>query len=425
MDAHERLTLLDALRGFALCGVFVSNAFMWFSGRVFIPRSQFQSVMAHAGWLDRVATLIFGTLVSGRFITLFSFLFGLGFAVQMGRAEARGASIAPVYARRLVALLAIGLTHLFLIWYGDILTAYSVLGFGLLLFRSRSDRTILVWAAGFIVLTPTIGLILNELPRALASSEVAAAIAKQENAQHEAVKAAASAAFSHAGYFGVLRANANFYRHELFPMELATALSIFGRFLLGLVAGRSRLFHEAAARLPLFRKLLFWGLGVGGVTSAALVVFQQLAMRKVINPEALPWWVGPVAFMPIRELSEVGVACVYMSGLALLFHRERGRRLLSLLAPAGRMALSNYLAHSIISVLVYYGLGLGLIGRIGPAATIGLTVSLFVVQVAWSHLWLTRFRFGPAEWLWRSLTYGKRQPMRLAPATDVRHATAA
>ncbi|WP_341868219.1 DUF418 domain-containing protein [Corallococcus sicarius] len=144
MDSSERLGLLDALRGFALCGVFISNVMVWFSGRVFLPREQVLTAMNNASLADTVTWQAYSTLVAGKFITLFSFLFGLGFAVQMGRAEARGASITPLHVRRLGVMLVMGLAHLFLIWYGDVLSTYAVLGFGLLLFRGRLDRTLLI-----------------------------------------------------------------------------------------------------------------------------------------------------------------------------------------------------------------------------------------------------------------------------------------
>jgi uncharacterized protein len=152
MDGGQRLVLLDALRGFALCGVFISNVYVWFSGRVLLPRAQVEALTASESLLDTVARNTFNLLVFGKFITLFSFLFGLGFAVQLGRAEQRGASIVPLYLRRLVVLLFIGLAHMFLIWFGDILGSYALMGFGLLLFRNRSDKTLFLshlWLARF------------------------------------------------------------------------------------------------------------------------------------------------------------------------------------------------------------------------------------------------------------------------------------
>lgn len=416
VEAGERLVLLDALRGFALCGVFVSNVSMWFSGRALLPRAQMEAAVANASLLDTVTRHAVGFLVFGKFITLFSFLFGLGFAVQMGRAEERGTSIAPLYARRLAILLTLGLSHLFLLWYGDILTTYALLGFVLLLFRGRSDKALLTWAAVFILIAPVVTLVLLKLPQFLASTEAAAAMAKEQNEHSAALKARTLDAFTHGGYFDVVRANATFYVQDFFKPMLTVVFALVGRFLLGFVAGRRRLFHDAAQHLPLFRQLLLWGFVFGTFGNGVGVVMQHLFLKKVLNPETMPWL--PYVVTPIRQLGEVGLTTFYVASFTLLFQRAFWQRLLSVLAPVGRMALSNYLSQTVLSLFLFYGFGLGLIGKAGPALCVALCLGIFSVQVLLSHLWLARFRFGPVEWLWRSLTYGKAQPLRRAPAAS-------
>jgi uncharacterized protein len=118
----------------------------------------------------------------------------------------------------------------------------------------------------------------------------------------------------------------------------------------------------------------------------------------------------------VRQLGELGIAAFYVSGFTLLFQRPTWQRLLSVLAPVGRMALTNYLSQTVISLLLFYGYGLGLIGTLGLKALLTIPLGIFVLQIGVSHLWLARFQFGPAEWVWRSLTYGKAQPMRRARA---------
>ncbi|QSQ27170.1 DUF418 domain-containing protein [Pyxidicoccus parkwayensis] len=412
IDSSERLALLDTLRGFALCGVFISNVFMWFSGRAFLPREQMLATMASASLLDTLTTQACMLLVFGKFITIFSFLFGLGFSVQMGRAEERGASITPLYSRRLGVMLVMGLTHLFLIWYGDILSTYAVLGFGLLLFRRRTERTLLISAAVLVFVWPIIGTLILKLPQLLADTpEAGAALAKAATERDAGFKAQALAAFSSGSWLDVVREGGRFYVFDFLPMILATMLATFGRFLLGLWAGRRRLFHDAPQHLGFFRRLLGWGVVAGLVGSSVGLVMQQLMLRKILTPETVPTWV-PFATAPLRSLGELGFAAVYVSSITLLFQRTTWQKLLGLLAPVGRMALTNYLSQSVMSVLFFYGYGLGQVTKLGPAACVGLCVAVFCVQVAWSHLWLSRFRFGPAEWVWRSLTYGKAQPMR-------------
>jgi uncharacterized protein len=330
----------------------------------------------------------------------------------MGRAEERGASITPLYARRLTVMLMMGLTHLFLLWYGDILSTYAVLGFGLLLFRRRSDRVLLISAALLVFVWPIIGTAILRLPQLLADTpEAAAALAKAAMEKDAGFKASALAAFTSGSWLDVVREGGRFYVFDFMPMILATMLATFGRFVLGLLAGRRRLFHDAPQHLGLFRKLLGWGLVAGLVGSGAGLVLQQLMLRKILTPETMPTWV-PFALAPLRHLGELGFAAVYVSSITLLFQRAAWQKLLALLAPVGRMALTNYLSQTVMSVLFFYGYGAGRITKVGPAACFGLCVAVFCVQVVWSHLWLARFRFGPAEWVWRSLTYGKAQPMR-------------
>ncbi|CAM4126558.1 DUF418 domain-containing protein [Corallococcus exiguus] len=420
MDSSERLALLDTLRGFALCGVFISNVMVWFSGRVFLPREQTLAALNNASLADTVAWQAFSFLVAGKFITLFSFLFGLGFAVQMGRAEARGTSITPLYVRRLGVMLVMGLSHLFLIWYGDILSTYAVLGFGLLLFRGRSERTLLICALLFALGWSVVGVAILKLPQLMADTpEAGAAIAKAATEKSAAIKAQTLAAYASGSWLDVTKATFHFFFRDYFPLLLAITISTFGRFLLGLLAGKRRIFRDVPQHLGLFRRILGWGLVAGVIGSGSGLVLQQLMLKQVFTPETLPAWVS-FAMAPLRNLGELGFAAVYVSSITLLFQRATWQRALGLLAPVGRMALTNYLSQSIISVLFFYGYGLGFITKLGPAACVAYCLAIFCVQGVWSHLWLARFRFGPAEWVWRSLTYGKAQPMRRDDGSDQR-----
>ncbi|MFP2958069.1 DUF418 domain-containing protein [Myxococcus sp. 1LA] len=416
VDTHERLELLDALRGFALFGILVSNVQMWFSGRIFLTRAQFEAFIANASLLDTVTRYAFEVLVSGKFITLFAFLFGLGFAVQLGRAEARGGSIVPLYSRRLVVLLVIGVLHLFLLWYGDILSSYALMGFGLLLLRRRSDRTLLIVAAVLCLVWPIFMSLMWRLPQMLADSpEAREALMTAAREKSDAASARMLTAVTGGSWWEVTKTSAAYYRDDFFKMMVAGLLTCLGRFALGLWAGRRGLFHDVSAHLGFFRRLLGWGLVAAVVGTAPGLVVSILLHMKVATPESLPVWL-PLVLSPLRNLGQIALAGVYLAGITLLFQRASWQRALGLLAPAGRMALTNYLSQTVISLLIFYGYGLGQAIQRGPFACVLICVGIFSVQVLWSHLWLARFRFGPVEWLWRSLTYGKAQPMRRAPS---------
>ncbi|HYH97062.1 DUF418 domain-containing protein [Hyalangium sp.] len=417
VDAGERVVLLDTLRGFALCGVFVANVYLWFSGRMFLSRAQLDAFLKDASWLDTVIQYAFGPLIAGRFITIFSFLFGLGFAVQLGRAERRGISVVPLYTRRLVVGLGLGLAHLFLLFQGDIVSTYTLLGFTLLLFYRRTDRTLLLWAAALIFLGPPLWNVALRLPQWLGSPGAAEA-AKAASEHSTALRAQVLEAFSHGSWLDTVRIGAAYYFGDLFKQLRIFLPVIVGRFLLGLWAGRRRLFHDAPQHLPFFRRLLGWSLVAGIIASGVGILVGQLISRKIINPEALPWL--PLALGPVRHLAELGMAATYVSGITLLSQRDAWRRRLVVLAPLGKMALTNYLMQSVLGVLLFYGYGLGLMGKLGSAAQLALAAALLALQILLSQLWLARFRFGPAEWVWRSLTYGKAQPMRRASLPEDR-----
>ncbi|NMO14274.1 DUF418 domain-containing protein [Pyxidicoccus fallax] len=415
VGAGERVVLLDTLRGFALCGVLMANVYLWFSGRMFLSRAQFDAAMKDVTWLDTVVNHAFGPLIGGRFITLFSVLFGLGFAVQLGRAEHRGASVVPVYTRRLVVMLGLGLAHLFLLFQGDIVSTYALLGFTLLLFYRRSDRALLAWATALIFLAPVLVSVALRLPQWLGGPEALEA-AKAANEHRAGLRAQVLEAFMHGSFADTVRSGAAYYVGDLGPMLATFWPVIIGRFLLGLWAGRRRLFHDAPQHLPFFRRLLAWSLGLGLFASGVGVLVGQLFSRKVLSPDGLPWL--PFVMGPLRHLGEMGMAAAYAAAITLLFQRDTWRRRLAVFAPVGQMALTNYLMQSVLGVLLFYGCGLGLMGRLGSAAQLAVALGIFALQAVFSRLWLARFRFGPAEWLTRSLTYGRAQPLRRAPAGD-------
>ncbi|UQA57509.1 DUF418 domain-containing protein [Polyangium aurulentum] len=411
VDEGERVVLLDTLRGFALCGVFMANVYLWFSGRMFQSRAELQASHENAAWFDAAINYAFGPLLGGRFITIFSFLFGLGFAVQLARAEERGASVVPVYTRRLLVMLGLGLAHLFLLFQGDIVSTYALLGFTLLLFYKRSDRTLLVGAGLLLFLSPLVIDVARNLPRWLHGPGAAEAD-KASFEHHLALSAQVLEAFTHGSWLDTVRSGAAYYVGDLFKALSMFLLIMIGRFLVGLWAGRRRLFHDAPQHLPFFRRLLGWSFALSIFSNGVGVLVRVLITRKLVNPDAVPW-LWPL-LLPVHHLAEASTAAVYVAGITLLFQRDAWRRRLLLLAPVGRMALSNYLMQSVMGVLVFYGYGLGLIGKLGSAAQMGLALALFSLQIVFSHLWLSRFRFGPVEWVTRSLTYGKAQPMRRA-----------
>ena len=396
----ERVALLDVLRGIALLGVVVANVWLWFSGIAFrFPeyRQELQQLS-----LDSAVYFAIAVLVSGKAISTFSFLFGLGFAIQMLRARARDRSVVPTYARRLAVLLLIGVAHLTFLWYGDILTAYAVLGFVLLLFRNRSDRTLLVWT---IVLIGAVPFLMGAVPWVL--STLGMPVPPPNPAEIAARNRATLAIFQGGSYLEILGENlhqaAKFYLGRKAPQ----LLYLLGLFVFGLYVGRRRVFERIDVHRKAFQRIAAWGIPIGLAGNVAMAVLQttmdpaEMFARPQMALLAVLLFVG----------GTVPLAAGYVSLVTLLFQRAAIARWLSLFAPVGRMALTNYLSQTVVMLLIFYPFGGGLIGRTGPTFGLAAALAVFGVQVVVSHVWLAHFQFGPMEWVWRSLTYGARQPM--------------
>jgi len=403
VNPDERLRLLDALRGFALLGIFLINVgdFALFPLMPVEDRAELP-----LGSLTQLAATVSLVLVRAKFYTIFSFLFGLGFAMLLARAASRGADFPRLYGRRLAVLLAIGAVHMTLIWHGDILAVYALLGFLLPRFARVSDRGLLIWAAALFAAPAAVRAVIVLSGGALdPGSPLRAASQWLDRRLLGTTEDAALLAVLQSGdLLLLLKYNLAGPLYRL--SELCSSLRlprVLGAFLLGVYAGRRRILEDAAAHRDRLRRVLIWCLPVGLAANAVLA-----AMSSPGRPPGAPVRIA-------EDLVSAGVvplALAYIAGFALLWLRPSARRGLAWFAPAGRMALTNYLAQSVIGIFVFYGVGLGLGGRVGSAAAALIAIVVFAVQVLLSALWLRRYRYGPVEWMWRSLAYGRRQPLQ-------------
>lgn len=404
IEAADRIHVVDILRGFALFGILLVNMASFKANAIFAPPS------VDAAPIDRLASALILFFAEAKFYTLFSFLFGFGFSIWLARASTRGESSLGRFARRLGILLVFGLLHAVLLWNGDILVSYALFGFVLMLFRNRSPRALARWAIALLAIGALLTLLAlggllwaQNLPAAAAplreAEQQALTIARQQQATDFVV-------YSQGSYAQILGA-----RLATLPFSYLFTLfgfpSIFAMFLLGLYAGKRGLLSDPQAHLAFWRRMLVWGLGIGLVASGLIVYgYNQLGLFGGYYVRFLNFYLAG----PLQSLG-------YVSAIVLLWQRPTGRRILAPLAAPGRMALSNYLGQTLICTTLFYGYGFGLFGQLGAAAGIALTIVIFALQVVLSNLWLKRFRFGPMEWLWRTLTYGRAQPMQPATAT--------
>lgn len=372
----ERIHILDILRGFAILGILAVNI-GGMASPMFYP-----GYSAPPGpWYDALAETLRLFLAEGKFYTIFSFLFGLGFAVQLARAQAKGRDLHTFYPRRLWALLGLGVVHSVLFWIGDILRLYAVWGFALLGLHQRRARTLLIGAGiafgvGWLMLAALGGP--HGGDEAIPGWDV---VAMARNVY-------TTGTFAEVAVFQLGVSLFSF----LF-IVFSQGGTVMALFLLGLVVGRAQFFERLAEHEPTLRRIFVMGLLLG-LPLNALFVFSTDA------------WLSSLGF----ALGSPALAAVYISGLAWLSLRPVGRALLRPLAHVGRMALSNYVLQSIVSALIFNGYGLGWYERIGAAGLWGITFSIYLLQIPFSAWWLSRFHYGPLEWLWRSLTYAQWQP---------------
>jgi uncharacterized protein len=402
----ERNPVIDILRGFAVFGILLVN----------FPGAE----AARVGVIDDTVKKLLSLFVSGKFYTTFSFLFGLGFALQLLRAEAVGRRIVPVYIRRMIALFLIGFAHAVLIWPGDVLLVYAIMGLFLIPLRKLSARVLLPLAA--VVLAGEYFMMTVERP--ILFSDVIPRVADPELEQQAELQQAL--VFNEgrdagrrlqvairtgtwpeavAARFEVWRFSSRFVFRYLW-------ISSFAMFLIGLCAGRYRVLRSPPVRSALIRRVMW----------TALPIWLILGLLTTYGQSLL----GPLYFKIHWKL--LGLAWVLHAPAGSLFYITAIVSLLALwpkwisrlapLAAVGRMPLTNYLLQSIAGTFLYYGYGLNLRIKLGFFSGFALTVALFAVQIVLSRWWMARFQFGPAEWLWRTMTYWHLQPIRRqAPAT--------
>jgi uncharacterized protein len=401
VSVHERIDLLDVVRGFALFGVLLANL-VWITTDVVLTDARLAQLPTAP--LDRTVKLLVAFFVDHKFYTLFSFLFGFGFAIQLSRAEDRRHSLVAFYSRRVSVLAIIGLLHITAVWYGDILLVYAICGFGLLAVRQWNPRLLLTLALT-LALFARAAVGMASVAGAPDGPRVAAE--RRRNAEKER----RLAIFDGSSYRDIARENAAFYYQDIVAGGVGLVLipHVFARFILGLYVGRRDWARRTAELRPTLHRLLPWAVTAGIIGNGTALLVGQLQDRNLLGRNS--FWVQAAA--PVEEIGILALSFAYLSVLVLLFHRNAGwRRRLGYLAPVGRMALTNYLTHSVLYLVVLSGVGFGLYGDVGPASCVGLAVIIFAVQMVFSAWWLARYRFGPAEWVWRTLTYGQLQRMR-------------
>lgn len=371
-----RIHDVDALRGFALLGIFVVNITFMASA---YPGNLVEDP-AFSSPLDSAARFVVAALFSMKFYLLFSFLFGYSFVLQMEAAKRAGAAFVPRMLRRVVGLFAIGVGHIVILYSGDVLTTYAVICLILLAMYRVRDRTALI-TAGVMYGVVTLSLVISA---AFLDREMF--MPSHSEALFEAASQTQAMLGSPADIIGHHVAGLDLLVIQAASLQGPTALAMF---LLGMVAARRRFFSGLTDRSVLLRRIQWVGFGVG---------LPGGVLYALLGGDTNTWATA------VSVVTAPLLTAAYVATLVRAMHTPWGRKLRGALAPVGRVALTNYLGQSLAGLVLFSGVGLGLAGQVSPPILIVLALVVFAVQAAISAWWLQRHRYGPAEYLLRCFT---------------------
>ncbi|MEM9648798.1 MAG: DUF418 domain-containing protein [Bacteroidota bacterium] len=396
--AQERITIIDALRGFALAGIVIVHMVENYIGA---PAPESFNEAVHQGPLDYAVDVFIGIFLRGKFFALFSFLFGLSFYLQMDNASQKGANFGGRFLWRLILLLSIGYLHS-LFYAGDILTIYAMLGVLLIPFYKVKSNWVLgivgllfLGFGRYIVFFLTQGANLFEGMDMTPNSP--------EVQQYYSILKEGSIwdVFATNGWQGHL--NKMNFQFGVFGRGYAT----FGYFLLGLCIGRTEFFKNYREQKKLVKRTWIWSL-VLFVVSGGLMALTFGSMGPNVTFDN---WVAMFGLTAL-DLNSISVTFILLSVFVILYKKIKPKKFLEKFAPYGRMALTNYFFQSVLGTFIFFGWGLGQIGELRNLYTFGLAFLVIIIQMVLSKWWLQNFRYGPLEWLWRSATFLKLFPLK-------------
>ncbi len=388
-SGQERYEFLDVLRGFALFGIITANMILY-SLYLDLPESAKVSMSTYP--MDRVLDFLELTFIEGKFYTIFSVLFGIGFSILLTRAQAKNSTFHSFFLRRMFFLFLIGLVHAVLVWNDDILESYAVCGALLLPFVRVRNRTLIAFA----VLALAIGAVIKltgAIPRQSLTGP-RELLFHRFGFTHESEMDI----WTHGSLLNIFRLNLSSWFGQVdYVISSGMIFKIFGCFLLGFYLGRNEIYRKLEKYKSIIKRVAIVGLAAG----------IPLNLIYAYTFESDQSWVRNLS----EALAILPLSAGYASLLCLLWLSPRWHRLLQTFAPVGRMALTNYVGQSVVCTLIFYGTGLGLGGKMGPTLYLPIGFAVYLTQIVVSRLWLGRFQFGPLEWIWRMLTYGSWIPL--------------
>jgi uncharacterized protein len=394
-EAKERIYTLDVIRGFALLGIFIMNM-PWFNTSFF---AGLDGTKLWPRWWDQWVETGNEVLFSGKFNSMFSMLFAIGFILQLERLEARDPQHAKaIYLRRIFWLFVFGAIHMCVFWSGDVLHIYALLGLVLLALRRAPEKLLWTLFAACLLYPVAMGVyrMMTFTPE----------LREQLLQMSKTWETTNNAAYGHGSFLAAAREHTREAVHLYTDPRsvvrfLAFYVQVFCTMLLGLMLGRRHFFQNSGNYLPQVR-LVQWGSLVAGLAAGIVFGVWQATTTDFITPSPFRLVAG-VCYWLCRVL----IMLFYVATIVRCVHSETLKRKLAPMATVGRMPLTNYLMQTLIATTLFYGWGFGLWGKAGNALDLVLAIAIFfLVQVPLSKWWLNRFELGPMEFLWRRLTYG-------------------
>ena len=405
VQKEDRIDFLDVMRGVAIFCIFTANI-PYLSG--FFDLGKETALNGYILPSDEWVGIILHTLIDGKFYTIFSLLFGIGITIQYENIVKKGKLFGSFFKRRMFWLLVIGSFHLFLFWVGDILTLYATLGFGLLFFIKTENKKLIRWAIVLLLLPILNTIVIHyfqiDYPRIflIINSKITSFFQLKSEVFKGLEGTNWTEMFKNQNLLTFFEINISTVSLRIYYLLMEGRLfKVFGIFLIGIWFGRQILNYNLLTNNRLLKKIALYGFLVGIPISITRTVFE------VGNDGSLA---SNLSVTISYALGTVPLALGYFAGLALLYQKRKS--FLNYFAPVGKTALSNYLFQTLISITIFYNIGFGLAGMFGFTIIIAIVISVFICQILLSKLWLKNFRFGPVEWIWRCLTYGKKLPLR-------------
>ena len=361
------------------------------------------------------AVFIEHLLIEGKFYSIFSLLFGWGLAIQLKRSELKGLTPVSFVRRRLLFMFLLGLAHLLLLWTGDIVAFYALVGFVFLWIRKWNDRKLFITAI-ILLLSP---ILLYYLKMKFEWMMAPAGILYQTGEKIDTHVAGIGGfeefvkKLKYGNYFDHLQTllSGVFYRYGDLVFQ-SRIPKVLGMFILGYLLGKDDRYKQIIANTKLLWSIAIGGLILGLPCNYMLARYMEEGKYYNLGMEGL-YQTIVYAF---------GVAPLALAYVALFFLTARtsfGKKCVAILQPVGKMAFSNYILHSLVGCFVFYGFGFAMLHEVGPVYTTLFAFLVFIGQIIFSTLWLKYFNYGPVEWLWRSGTYGKWQKQVKATSREL------